>query len=381
MFNKMVVSAMILLLVPFTFLPICLGAQDTITVQSGGVGDIHTGRKAKARDAAIDDALRRAVEQAVGMFLHAETLVQNGDIVKDAIYSRSKGYVRKYAILKETSDAAQFHVRIEADVSTGKLRDDLAAIGLLMNRKHKPRIMVVIPEYHINGIVPDPTGETEIVKKLLEKEFKVVDPSQVAAIRYNDRVTAALKGNSSLAAAIGLAHGAEVIIIGEAFSEHAGSILGEMDSCRARIEARAVRIDTGEIIAAGSEQAAGLDITRSLAAKKALQKAGGELGGHLVEQILCKWSRDVTDMTSIELVVNGLNYNQLLDFRSVLLESVRGIKAIHQRTFTNNRAVMDIDMKGDAEILSEELSNTHFKNYKIQVTEFSINRLIISVNM
>ena len=128
-----------------------------------------------------------------------------------------------------------------------------------------------------------------------------------------------------------------------------------MDSCRAGIEARAVRTDTGKILAAGGKDAAGLDITQSLAAKKALQKAGSELGGYLIEQILAGWSSETTNVASIVLVVNGLDYGQFMDFKSALLESVRGIKAIHQRTFTNNRAVVEIDIKGDAETLSERI--------------------------
>ncbi|MCG2775204.1 MAG: hypothetical protein L6406_05920 [Desulfobacterales bacterium] len=377
MYRKMIVPFIILLFLPTIFSPMILEAQDTIIVKSKGVGDIFAGREARARDVAIEDALRRAVEQAVGMFLNSETIVQNEDILNDSIYSHSKGYIRKYVILRELTDGKLYNVKIEAHVSTGKLQDELSAIGLLMTRKHKPRIMVIIPEYHINRRIPDPAGETEIIKRLLEKGFKVVEQYQVSKIRYNDQVRAAIKGNTSLATRIGLEYGAEVIIIGEAFSEYVGRIFGELESCRARLEARAIRIDTGEILVACGKEAAGLDITPALAGKKALQKAGNELGGYLIEQLLAKWSSDVTNVTSIGLVINGLNYKQFIEFKSMLLESIRGIKAIHQRSFTNNRAVVEIDIKGDAETLSEEIIRKDYKNFKVQITDFSANRLFI----
>ena len=356
-------------------------SQDIITVKSDGVGNIISGGKSRARDMAIEDALRRAVEQSVGTFVSSETLVRNASLINDSIYAHSKGYVRGYTILNEVSDDDLYRITLESRVSITKIENDLEAIGLLMTRKHKPRIMVVIPEYHINRTIPDPAGETEIIKTLLEKGFKVVDQSQAIKIRYNDQVRAAIKGNTELAAKIGLEHGAEVIIIGEAFSEYVGQVLGEMDSCRARIEARAIRIDTGEILAAGSKHAAGLDITQSLAAKKALQKAGLELGGYFVEELLVKWSSEVTNTVSVELVVNGLNYTQWIDFKSQLLASVRGIKAIHQRAFSDNRAVVEIDIKGDAETLSEELSRRKFKDFKVRITDFSANRLTIFVSI
>ena len=354
--------------------------QEITTIKSDGVGNIISGAKSRARDMAIEDALRRAVEQAVGTFISSESLVKNAVLVNDSIYSHSRGYVKGYTILQESADGDLYRVTLESRVSIPGIKDDLEAVGLLMTRKHKPRIMVVIPEHHINRTIPDPAGETEIIKRLLEKGFKVVDQSQVSRIRNNDQVRAAIKGDTSLAIKIGLEQGAEVIIIGEAFSEYVGLILGEMDSCRARIEARAIRTDTGEILAAGSKDAAGLDITQSLAAKKALQKAGSELGGYLIEQILAGWSSEVTNVASMVLVVNGLDYDQFMDFKSALLESVRGIKAIHQRTFTNNRAVAEIDMKGDAETLSGELSRGNFKDFKVRITDFSANRLIISVS-
>ena len=241
--------------------------------------------------------------------------------------------------------------------------------------------MVIIPEYHINRRIPDPAGETEIIKRLLEKGFKVVDQYQVSKIRYNDQVSAAIKGSISLATKIGLEYGAEVIIIGEAFTEYFGRIVGGLESCRARMEARAIRIDTGEILVADGKHAAGLDITAALAGKKALQKAGNALGDYLIEQLLAKWSSDVTNVTSVELVITGLNYKQFIDFKSTLLESVRGIKAIHQRSFTYNRAVVEIEIKGDAETLSEELIRKDFKNFEVKITDFSANRLTISVSM
>lgn len=59
----------------------------------------------------------------------------------------------------------------------------------------------------------------------------------------------------------------------------------------------------------------------------------------------------MTSGTSIDLVITGLDYKQFLDFKSMLLERCRGIKAIYPRAFAGNRAVMEVHMKGDAETL------------------------------
>lgn len=233
---------------------------------------------------------------------------------------------------------------------------------------------MVIPEHHLTRRIPDPAGETEIIKRLLEKGFKVVDQSQVAKIRYSDQVKAALEGDTNLAVKIGLQYGAEVIIIGEAFSESAGRGIGGMESCRARVEARAIKTDTGEILVADGRHAGSLDIAEAIAGKKALQKAGGELADYFIEQIVAKWGSEVTATAGIELVISGINYSQFSQFKSALA-SLRGVKGIHQRSFTGGRAVIEIDLKGDAQAFADELAHKDFKGFAVEVVDFSANRL------
>ena len=62
----------------------------------------------------------------------------------------------------------------------------------------KERIMVVIPEVHLGRPkVPDPAGETEIVRTLIEEGYKLVDQEKVKKIRYNDIFDKAWKGDDS----------------------------------------------------------------------------------------------------------------------------------------------------------------------------------------
>lgn len=356
-------------------------AGEPLVILAEGVGDT-AGGQAMARDAAIWDALRQAVEQALGAFIQSESIVENYQLISDNIFSKTAGYIQKYHILEEVLQGDLYRVKIKAYVVSGKLENDLAAIGLLMLQKHKPKVMVVIPEQNLaRRRVPVPAGETEIIKKLLEKGFKVVDQSQVKKIRYNDQVRAALAGDDKTAAKIGLQYGAEVIIVGEAFSEFAtsGGVLGSMISCRARVEARAIRTDTGEIIAADGKHAAGIDISENIAGKKALQNAGGQLGDYLITQILSTWRSEVVDATTVQLIIIGVDYQQFAKFKMLLKGSVRGVKAIHQRSFSGKRGVLDIDFKGNPQALAEELTLKDFGNFKVAITNFTSNRLDLEV--
>ena len=62
--------------------------ENTVIVKVEGVGAIQKGNYAKARDEAIWDAQRRAVEKGVGVLLSSETIVSNSQMLADNLYTK-----------------------------------------------------------------------------------------------------------------------------------------------------------------------------------------------------------------------------------------------------------------------------------------------------
>ncbi len=148
-----------------------------------------------------------------------------------------------------------------------------------------PSVMVIIPEVHIQRRIPDPAGETEIIRQLIEAGFRVVDPSVYDAIRGSERLANA-QDNASAARDIGREFGADIVIIGEAFSERSQSnTQNGLISCRARVEARAVRTDDATIIAANGLHAGGAEITESGSSKQALKNAGALMADYFLSKM------------------------------------------------------------------------------------------------
>lgn len=67
-------------------------AGEPLVILAEGVGDTAWG-KAMGRDAAIWDALRQAVEQALGAFIQSESIVENYQLISDNIFSKTAGYI------------------------------------------------------------------------------------------------------------------------------------------------------------------------------------------------------------------------------------------------------------------------------------------------
>ena len=70
------------------------------TVESTGIASVSGGNLALARDSAIADALRKAVEQAVGTLVASETLVENYQPLRDNVYTKTAGYIRSYTVIR-----------------------------------------------------------------------------------------------------------------------------------------------------------------------------------------------------------------------------------------------------------------------------------------
>ncbi|MBI4689724.1 MAG: flagellar assembly protein T N-terminal domain-containing protein [Nitrospirae bacterium] len=109
-----------------------LYAVTTTEVNAEGYAIIIEGRKDVARESAISNAFRRAVEQAIGVMVEAETMVKNLSLLNDNVYSKSSGYIKNYKITDEKIEGDTFRIRITASVSTKKLMKDLDDIGLLI---------------------------------------------------------------------------------------------------------------------------------------------------------------------------------------------------------------------------------------------------------
>jgi len=69
--------------------PVFLAAAETVTVK--GMSFYEPGREAVAREKALDEAKRAAIELAVGTQIEARSLVEDFQVVKDQIFSRTTG--------------------------------------------------------------------------------------------------------------------------------------------------------------------------------------------------------------------------------------------------------------------------------------------------
>lgn len=332
-----------------------------------------------SRDAAIHDGLRQAVEEAIGTLVDSQTIVQNYSVLQDEVYTKSQGFVSDYSILNIRQENGTVIVQVNVTVDTepnSKLMTKLQRLKMIDVGLHDPRIGVIIPEYYIDPI-PNPAVETAIIDKLNEAGFRrVVDSRQLTAIRNSNAAKAIGRGDLATALSIATSNQLDYLVIGEAFSEYAGSDAGyNIKSCRARVEVKLIKVDTGEIIAAQGFHSGGIDITESTAAKKSLQNAGNLAGTFFVEKLL---TYATNPEKGLQLKITNIsNYNKVSIIERSL-KQMNGVKNVFIREYKMGTVLLDINYTGNNTTMASMLES--METIQLKVLETSNSVILATMN-
>jgi hypothetical protein len=316
-----------------------------------------------ARDHALKDALRKAVEQGVGTFINSETKVQNFQLLSDKVYSQASGYVSSYRVVAEGPDAGLYRVTIRARVKLDKIEDDLAGIGILLEEQGRPRIMVVVKEVPKDDILAVTDGmletemmETMIVDAFQSKGFPVVDAATVKQNLQKDQLRKILEGDNQAAILLGLRTGAEVVVAGtvQRSSERRQAPYTNTvtDFFKVRLSARAVNVASAEVLGA-TALTQEVPFSEDAARKQVADSAGADL----VAKILKGWKRHES---ITQLHCENADYAKVLKLKAEILEKVRGVRSVVQRDLTGSLALLEIVSETSTQEVLDDLGTKTF---------------------
>lgn len=110
-----------------------------ITVTAIGEADIINGDKPSAKLQAVARAKWAAMEEASGVRVKSDTIVQNAVLVDEAIKNEVTGVIQNYEVTGEEEDGQTYRVMISANIVPEKAKD---AVGIIAKNTS---ISVMIP--------------------------------------------------------------------------------------------------------------------------------------------------------------------------------------------------------------------------------------------
>lgn len=284
-------------------------AQD-ITVEAEGFGPTI--------EAATRAANRAAVEKGIGTVLTSATEIQDFQVKKDLVLSRTEGMVKSSQVLsQEKGPDGAWQVKVRAVVSKAQIDKDLAALGVLRMQLDNPRIAVLISEQVMGKVVVDGVTESKILQAFRAREFEVVEASDELRTKRASQIALATGGDAKAAAALGAELGAEVVILGSANATESDMSANPyfqgtgMKSAAGTISLKAVEVSTSAILANQNGDGAMVNPNPALAGSKALEKATVDVleKKGFIEQLLKTWRSQANDGSVLRVRVRNIpNY-------------------------------------------------------------------------
>lgn len=111
--------------------PMAQASGRTMTLMTAGTTIVLEGNLARARNMAIANGKRNALEEAVRALVPASVVFENYDIINENIYQQYERYIDTYRILAETSRGNIYEVTLESTVAVEKLKKTLVGLRLM----------------------------------------------------------------------------------------------------------------------------------------------------------------------------------------------------------------------------------------------------------
>lgn len=310
-----------------------------------------------SKDDAIQSALRRAVEQGVGVLIKSSTSVEDFQVIEDKIYSHSQGYVAKYDILHSTKKGDEYIVTIKAVVDEVVLKEDLKAIGALKAEMGNPRILVAFSNKPSSKTFFNSRAFLDeiyngIVEALTDQKFRVVDRQTAQRfarqIAYTHEIT-----DINKAAAIGLQYHAEYTL----YYDVGGNIKqGEINTTvQTRIKAQLIDNTRAQVVTSKVVETVAHGQDRDTAMEQAARDGGNKVVGPLLEQLRQTWEEMYQRGSFYTVIIDGLDdADAVVDF-TAKLEKFAAVTSAREVESGGGKATFEAEYKGKRDQLDRDI--------------------------
>jgi len=362
-----------------------LAAVEEGIVEASGEAQIKGGDKVAAKKAAVADALRRAIEKVVGIYIESDFSSVQREVVKnnndqfysnvsDKLVQKAQGFIKSYDVLAEKAEGDVLNVTVRAHVFESKVKAELKSLADLIAAAGNPKLMVVIQEVHVaaNGEQSvSQTGEFAgyIQEELLKLGFELRGKEK-AADTADESVEAYDAWSKDVGGIARMAReaGADIVIEGRVEFRDMGKVTPEMagglDSLVGSTKlvvggvVRGVDAATGDIFSVKTlmHKEFGSDFER-----------GSLKRGKRINAVLTTFDQLLADATIAFKKTADRGQAYVVELKGVtsfrkqgkgfikLLGDLNGVTSVKQKAFTGDSLEIDVLCKCSTEELQERI--------------------------
>lgn len=319
------------------------------------------------QDAAIQDAKRNAVEKVVGTAIRSESVMQDMELVYDAINARTQGYVTSCNVISKKNVEGNVEIIAQVDVSSEPNSQLMKDVEVVMNLRD-PRLAVVVEHYGDDG------GETfkrysEMCKSAIRSELTKRGFTHVVENPQN--VDYIIVGNLTVAKgrAVTLPNWNDIS------NPQMTQVETGLSKTESIMDCKIKKVDTDEIV--GEFHATGSNLgaaTGGLDNQSVVQ-----LAGNAAQEVRTIFNREASKVfSSVKVIAKIQDGSKLLDFEEYLRQT-QGVTGVYLRSFTDGVCTIDVSTGLSPQNLYRVLSAVTKDELPITLRGFSSTVLEISL--
>ena len=376
------------------------GAREIEISEAAGLARLYSGEEKQAKDEALRNAMKSAVEQGVGTMLTSETEVENFQVVSDNILKKSKGVIKSYRILREgaVDNGVNYEVIISAVVDDDLLDSSLESFRLMQQLTGRKTVFVVynpsvqgeLPLNKENGndFQVIKTGLTELITAFNDRRFEVIDPD-VLAENFEDQEKMALANEADfedVVSELSAKYGAQYYVVFTLMASNTER--GKISEAQAIINAKLYNTGTGKIISTiegkgkkkYKKSTSGMDVMLNM--KTAVGKATKQVKNKLVNSLIERLYEYAEDGAPMLVRIHVAKKSHVRAFMKMIkgLKIVTGAKTISS---VGKDATLHVYGIGDTDSFLDDLDENFYKNRRFKGYALSIAQSgeVLDLNM
>jgi hypothetical protein len=329
-----------------------------------GQAPIVAGDRVRARERALDEALRQAVEQAAGTVLSPDELVGRASDLKLRVYPKAKQYVSTYRILDEgEATPGTFQVHLSAQVATGKLARDLATTSGMTGLPRLPTRLRAVVCAQSGDVASAGAADKAIKDVLAARNVEAIAPPNCSD---NDAAQAARQSG---------AQGAVTALVD---AKPEGLIRGtDKQGAHARTRVHVLEPD-GRVSADADTEKDAYGDAEARALADAAREAVADALLRLQPALGQKWSQ-AAPTSGVQVRLSGIQH--YADYQLVVraLQALPGVAAVEPRRFAKGQADLLVKTASGAGQLAAGLNRVPPQGVRVNVRAAGNDLLQIDV--
>jgi len=354
-------------------------------IEAVGEASLRGVDEVAAKKAATADALKKCVEQVVGISIKSDFSADQQETVKnnqtefyskvrDTLVQQSEGFIASYDVLEAGASGEVYKVKVRAKVYESKVRAEVKKLADLIAAAGNPKLMLVLQEIYV---APDGTRRlaaeslvgSHLEKELLARGFELRGQGRARSLE-GERLEAYDRwlGDLGAAAALAREQGADILIAGrievvdKGVIEDAGAIAALKGQTRIEIASvvRGLNATSGEIFSSKPVQMNSVGTTRERAVQRAVRGRGdnlvNQIFGDLLEDLKASFHKSADMGQAYVVELRGVrSFRKQGKLFLDLVGAVQGVSEARQKRFGDGKLTIDVRCKCSAAELQERI--------------------------